>query len=100
MLELGRSLRYSSIRSGYARNQVRLTGINWFDEQGILGPSDKNLDVILRCLRYTVHPPRSVRLLRGPVHPKDGGFTTLMQTDCAEFVGPLSWYTCETNKGE
>src|SRR5918994_7430933 len=23
-----------------------------------------------------------------------------MQTDCAEFVGSLSWYTCETNKGE
>jgi hypothetical protein len=100
MHELGRSLRYSSIRSGYARNQVRLTGINWFDEQGILGPSDKNLDVILRCLRYTVHPPRSVRLLRGSVQPKDGEFTTVMQTDCAKFVGPLSWYTCETNKGE
>jgi uracil-DNA glycosylase len=39
------------VGEAYARNQDRLSGINWFDEQGTLGPSGKNLDVILRCLR-------------------------------------------------
>ena len=69
------------VGEAYARNQVRLTGINWFDERGTLGPSGKNVDVILRCLRYTVHPPRAVRLLRGSVQPKDGGLTTIYTTD-------------------
>jgi uracil-DNA glycosylase len=69
------------VGEAYARSQVRLTGINWFDERGTLGPSGKNLDVILRCLRYTVHPPRSVRLPRGSVQPKDGALTTVYTTD-------------------
>ena len=69
------------VGEAYARSQVRLTGINWFDERGTLGPSGKNLDVILRCLRYTVYPPRSVRLPRGSVQPKDGALTTVYTTD-------------------
>jgi uracil-DNA glycosylase len=69
------------VGEAYARNQVRLSGINWFDEQGALGPSGKNIDVILRCLRSTVHPPRAVRLPRGSVQPKDGGLTTVYTTD-------------------
>jgi uracil-DNA glycosylase len=69
------------VGEAYARNQVRLSGINSFDERETLGPSGKNLDVILRCLRYTVHPPRSVHLPRGSVQPKDGGLTTICTTD-------------------
>jgi uracil-DNA glycosylase len=69
------------VGEAYARNQVRLTSINWFDAWGTLGPSGKNLDAILRCLRYTVHPPRSVRLPRGQAQPKGSELTTVYTTD-------------------
>lgn len=69
------------VGEAHARDQVRLTGINWFDKQGRLGKAGKNLDVILRCLRYTVHPPTSIDLSCGSVQPKESGLTTVYTTD-------------------
>jgi uracil-DNA glycosylase len=69
------------VGEAHAEDQVRLTGINWFDAWGTLGRSGENLDAILRCLRYTVYPPQLVRLPRGQVQPKDSALTTVYTTD-------------------
>ena len=69
------------VGEAHAEDQVRLTGINWFDAWGTPGRSGENLDAILRCLRYTIYPPKPVRLSRGQVQPKDGEFTTVYTTD-------------------
>ena len=69
------------VSEAYARDQVRLTGINWFDERGSLGPSGKNLDKVLRCLRYTVYPPSPIHLPRGSVQSKDRELTSVYTTD-------------------
>lgn len=75
------SSRLFVVGEAHAEDQVRLTGINWFDAWGELGLSGKNLDVILRCLRHTVHPPASIHLARGTAQPKDSELTTVYTTD-------------------
>ncbi len=69
------------VGEAHAEDQVRLTGINWFNAQGELGAAGRYLDAILRCLGYTVHPPISVRLSRVVVWPKESALTTVYTTD-------------------
>jgi uracil-DNA glycosylase len=69
------------VGEAHAEDQVRLTGINWFDAQGTPGASGKYLNAILRCLDYTVHPPTTIHLSRGSVGPKRSGLTTAYSTD-------------------
>jgi uracil-DNA glycosylase len=69
------------VGEAHAEDQVRLTGVNWFNAQGTLGAAGKYLDTILRCLGYTVHPPTSVCLSHGSVWPKEDELTTVYTTD-------------------
>jgi len=65
----------------YAKRQVRLTGINWFDQKGDLGPSGRNLQLVLGCLGYTVRPPATVRIQDSWVEQREEGLSTACTTD-------------------
>ncbi len=65
----------------YAKTQVRLTGINWFDQKGELGPAGRNLQLILGCLGYTVRPPAPVRIQDSWVESRENGLSTAYTTD-------------------
>lgn len=69
------------VGEAHAQNQVRLTGINWFNRQGTLGSSGEKLDMILRCLRYTVYPPTSIHFAHSSVQRKESELTTVYTTD-------------------
>ena len=70
------------IRSeAYARTQVRLTGVNWFDERGKIGQSGGYLDQILRCVGYTVYPPSELRLRLGKIRAREPNLRTVYTAD-------------------
>jgi uracil-DNA glycosylase len=69
------------VGEAYAKRQVRLTGINWFDQKGDLGPAGSNLQLVLGCLGYTVRPPVPVRIQDGWVRPRENGLSTAYTTD-------------------
>lgn len=69
------------LSEAYARTQVRLTGVNWFDERGSIGPSGKYLDQILRCVGYTVYPPSELRLRLGKVRAREPSLRTVYTAD-------------------
>lgn len=76
------------VGEAYARNQVRITGVSWFNDQGKLGPSGKNLDKILRCVGYTLYPQRTIQLTRGSVPSRSHKLTTVYTTDIVPCYPP------------
>lgn len=69
------------VAEAHAQDQVRLTGINWFDQHGDLGPSGQRLDELLRCIGYTVFPPSTVKLGNAVVRGKDADLHTVYTTE-------------------
>lgn len=68
---------------------VRLSGVNYFDQWGKLGPTGKKLDQVLKTFGYTVYPPRDVKVPNGKVECARGeGRSTVYCTDlCPVFPG-------------
>jgi len=69
------------VGEAYAKRQVRLTGINWFDKKEELGPAGSNLQLVLGCLGYTVRPPAPVRIQDRWIQPRENGLRTAYTTD-------------------
>lgn len=69
------------LSEAYARTQVRLTGVNWFDERGKMGQSGKYLDQILRCVGYTVYPPSELELRQGKIRVREPDLRTVYTAD-------------------
>lgn len=68
---------------------VRLSGVNYFDPRGKLGPTGNNLDRVLEHFGYTVYPPRDVEVTAGRIEfTRGGGRQTVYCTDlCPVFPG-------------
>ena len=68
---------------------VRLSGVNYFDQSGRLGPTGTNLDQILIPFGYTVYPQRNVKVANGTIEwARGGGRNTAYCTDlCPVFPG-------------
>jgi uracil-DNA glycosylase len=64
-----------------AKDQVRLTGVNWFNENGTIGAAGSNLEQILECIGYTIKPPRRVKFGNVGVEPCTDGRHTVYTTD-------------------
>lgn len=71
---------------------VRLSGVNYFNQRGRLGPTGTNLDRLLEPFGYTVYPPHDVRLTTGQIECARGeGRNTVYCTDlCPVFPGRTS----------
>lgn len=68
---------------------VRLSGVNYFDQRGKLGPTGTKLDQVLKPFGYTVYPPRDIKVPNGKVEcARGGGRNTVYCTDlCPVFPG-------------
>lgn len=68
---------------------VRLSGVNYFNQHGRLGPTGTNLDRVLDHFGYTVYPPSNVMLTAGRIECAGGeGRNTVYCTDlCPVFPG-------------
>ena len=68
---------------------VRLSGVNYFNQNGRLGPTGINLDRLLEPFGYTVYPPYDVTLATGQIECAPGeGRNTVYCTDlCPVFPG-------------
>jgi uracil-DNA glycosylase len=69
------------IGESYAKDQVHLTGVNWFNKSGEIGRAGCKLEKILNCLGYTVKPPRPVKIENVWVNPCTEGRHTVYTTD-------------------
>ena len=76
------------LSEAYARTQVRLTGVNWFDERGQLGPAGRYLDQILRCVGYTVYPPSELSLRLGRIPARQPNLRTVYTADIFPALPP------------
>ncbi len=72
----------------YAEDQVRCTGVQWFNMQGKLGPSAHYLEEILNCVKYTLYPPVQIPLPEGTVLPSQNGLKTAYTTDIFPCYSP------------
>lgn len=68
---------------------VRLSGVNYFDRHGRIGPTGTNLDKLLKPLGYTIYPPRNIDVPGGKIDCRPGsGRKTVYCTDlCPTFPG-------------
>lgn len=58
------------ISQSLAKDQLRRTGVNFFDGNGELGSTGKNLEKFFNSIGRTVYPPISVNLDSGKIIPK------------------------------
>jgi len=50
------------VSQSLAAGQLRKSGVNFFDEKGVLGNTGKNLEKFLNLFSRTVFPPVSVKI--------------------------------------
>lgn len=58
------------VSQALAEKQMRKSGVNFFDENGKLGSTGKNLEAFLNLIGRTVYPPIDVALENGATIPK------------------------------
>lgn len=59
------------VGEAHAKAQVRLTGINWFNQEGMMGTSGSTLDLILRCVGYTIRPQTKIQVGETWIGPRE-----------------------------
>jgi uracil-DNA glycosylase len=80
------------ISESLAERQLRKSGVNFFQADGELGDTGRNLEKFLRKFKRTVYPPSEVSLPSGVVIPKaDDGFVPVYNTESAQcFPGKVN----------
>lgn len=78
------------VSQALAQSTLRLSGVNFFDEQGKLGGTGANLEKLFNPIGYTVYPARNIKLKSGAVIPKAKNYTPVYNTELAQcFPGRL-----------
>jgi uracil-DNA glycosylase len=83
------------VSQALAEGQLRKSGVNFFNEGGILGNTGRNLEKFLNQFNRTVYPPRKVSLASGAmVRQATSSFRSVYNTELTQcFPG-------KTGKGE
>lgn len=68
-----------------AENQLRLSGVNFFQISGKIGNTGRQLEIFLNLLNLSVYPPNEIKLSNGVVIPKrDSGFQSVYNTEITQ----------------
>lgn len=80
------------ISQALARDQLRMSGVNFFRSDGSLGNTGKNLEKFLNLFNRTVYPPHEVELNSGKCISRAGhGFQSVYNTEiCQCYPGKSS----------
>jgi len=68
-----------------AENQLRLSGVNFFQQNGKIGNTGRQLETFLNLINLSVYPPNEIHLSNGTVNPKrQSGYFSVYNTEITQ----------------
>lgn len=72
------------VSQALAKSTLRLSGVNFFDQNGVLGRTGMNLEKLFNPIGYTVYPAQDIKLGSGAIIPGATKYIPVYNTELAQ----------------